>query len=356
MVRTVSEPLTPPGDLPPIPPQRPAQRRHLTIRHFLFTLAVLAALLAVTAAVAVTLGSERIPLAELWDALRGRPLSPEHQTILFELRLPRLALAIVVGAGLAVAGAAFQALLRNPLAEPYVLGVSSGASLGAVAAIMFAAAVPYSRPFFAFGGAALTTLVVYQLGRGRAGESSDKLILAGVITTSFLSAANIFLTMLASSVQLRGITFWLLGDLSLGGGDLLPALSIIVLGATVGIYWNARSLNLLMVGERDALALGVEVGRVRFVIFTLASLITGVVVAVGGSVGYVGLIVPHIIRLAFGTDYRLLIPAAMLGGSILVLAADTVARTAVAPRELPVGAVLAMIGAPLFIYLLRRTN
>jgi iron complex transport system permease protein len=147
-----------------------------------------------------------------------------------------------------------------------------------------------------------------------------------------------------------------LGDLSLGGSGLLPVLVVVVFVAIIGIYSQSRSLNLLMVGERDALSLGVDVSRVRFIVFALASLITGMVVAVGGSVGYVGLIVPHIIRLAFGTDYRLLIPSSMIGGAILVLTADTVARSAIAPRELPVGAVLALIGAPLFLYLLRRTN
>jgi len=333
--------------------------RHLTFRHFVLTILALSLLLFLTVAVSLAFGGERIPLNEIVAALTGRGalLSPEHQVILFQLRIPRMALAIVVGGGLAVAGASYQALLRNPLAEPYVLGISSGAAVGAVLSIIFFSSITaYSRPLFAFAGAAITTLIVYGLGRGRAGESSDKLILAGVITTSFLSAGLIFLTTLASNSQLRGITFWLLGDLSLGGSGLLPALSVVVLIAIIGIYSQSRSLNLLMVGERDALALGVEVGRVRFIVFALASLITGMVVAVGGSVGYVGLIVPHIIRLAFGTDYRLLIPSAMLGGAILVLAADTVARTAIAPRELPVGAVLALIGAPIFLYLLRRTN
>lgn len=326
----------------------------VTSSRTLGTLASLTVVLVVVVCAAALVGSAHISLSEIGSMLiHGRQsVAPEQAVILLDLRLPRIALALVVGGGLAVAGASYQALLRNPLAEPYVLGVSGGAALGAIFAIIFLPSLVFSRPLLAFAGALATTFIVYSLGRGKAGSGTDRLILAGVIVTSFLSAGIVFLTTLATGQQLRGITFWLLGDLSLGGGTLLPVLTAIVLLSIAGIFIFARSLNLMMVSETDAADLGVEVGRVKFVVFTLASLITGVVVAIGGSVGYVGLIVPHIIRLAFGSDYRLLIPASMLGGASIVLLADTVARTAMSPRELPVGAVTALIGAPLFLYLL----
>lgn len=326
----------------------------VTAARTLWTLLFLAALLVILAGAAMLVGSARIAPGEIWQlVLHGRSaLAPESAVILVDLRLPRIALAIVVGGGLAVAGASYQALLRNPLAEPYVLGVSGGAAIGAIFAIIFFPLLAFGRPLLAFAGALAATFAVYGLGRGKAGSGTDRLILAGVIVTSFLSAGIVFLTTLASSQQLRGITFWLLGDLSMGGGGLLPVLTVIVILSVAGIFVCARSLNLMMVSETDATGLGVESGKVKFVVFTLASLITGVVVAIGGSVGYVGLIVPHIIRLAFGSDYRLLIPASMLGGASIVLLADTVARTAISPRELPVGAVTAIIGAPLFLYLL----
>ena len=303
------------------------------------------------------LGSERLPLMKSICALAGQAdcgLSSEQHAILFDLRLPRILLAGTVGICLASAGAAYQALLRNPLAEPYLLGVSNGAAVGTMTAVVFFSRLDWTRPVLAFGGALTASFVVYRLARGRAGATPDRLILAGVIVTTFLSSAIVFITTLMDATRIRSFTFWLLGDLSGTTTNLLLITFVAALVGLIVLALNARSLNLLMLGERDAFDLGVEVSRVRLIVFVGASLLVGASVASSGSVGYVGLVVPHLVRLSFGSDNRLVIVAAAVGGAAFVIVADTVARTIIAPRELPVGAITALIGAPLFIYLLRR--
>lgn len=330
---------------------RSTLKRTLGVCGFLF----LILLFALTAASVV--GSQRLPLFGSLCALVGAPdcaLSSEQQAILFDIRLPRIVLAGLVGACLATAGAGYQALLRNPLAEPYLLGVSNGAAVGTMTALVFFGAHEWSRPVLAFAGALIASFVVYQLARGRAGTTPERLILAGVIVTTFLSSAIVFITTLMDATRIRSFTFWLLGDLS---GTTTSLLLVTFGAAIVGVVvlaLNARSLNLMMLGERDAFDLGVEVSRVRLIVFVAASLLVGASVASSGSVGYVGLVVPHLVRLSFGSDNRMVIIAAALAGAAFVIVADTVARTIIAPRELPVGAITALIGAPLFIYLLRR--
>jgi iron complex transport system permease protein len=280
-----------------------------------------------------------------------------------DIRLPRILLSIVVGASLAVAGTAFQALLRNPLADPYVLGASSGASLGAIATLIVE---PYLAlpmvlaalvtPVGAFLGAAATIAVVYFLGRREGQIDSNTLLLAGIVSASFLSAIIMFLiSTLASRGDLRGMLFWLMGDLSV---SLQPSLRWVLgfgfLAATGIIYTTAADLNLMLNGEKEAMHLGVDVRRVRIVVYLAASILTGLAVSVSGSIGYVGLLVPHVMRIIFGSDHRVLIPTSAFGGAIALVIADTLARTVVAPSELPVGAMTALAGAPLFIYLLRR--
>jgi iron complex transport system permease protein len=282
-------------------------------------------------------------------------LTADQFAILFQIRLPRILLAAAVGGSLATAGASYQALLRNPLAEPYLLGISNGAAVGTMIALVFFGANEWSRPVLAFAGALLATLAVYRLARGRAGATPERLVLAGVIVTTFLSSVIVFVTTMMDVTRIRSFTFWLLGDLSGTSESLLPVSIVIAVVGAILLSLNARSLNLLMLGERDAFDLGVEVGRVRITVFVVASLLVGSSVAASGSVGYVGLVVPHLARLSLGSDNRLTIPAAAIGGALFVIVADTVARTLIAPRELPVGAITALIGAPLFIYLLKRT-
>jgi iron complex transport system permease protein len=285
-------------------------------------------------------------------------LSREQDVILFSLRLPRIGLAIGVGAALAIAGAAFQALLRNPLADPYVLGVSGGAALGSITAIIFASELSYTisyiRPLFGFAGAAIVTMIVYRLGRRE--DDPAHLVLAGVVMSTFISSVIALMTTMADNVKLRNITLWLLGDLSSGAVEgLFFVIIAVAIGASV-LLTQSRALNLMMIGERNAFAMGVETARVRWIVHLTASLLTGAAVSAGGAIGYVGLVTPHLVRLAAGSDNRLVIPASAILGAIMVLIADTIARTALSPRELPTGAITALVGAPVFVYLLLKSR
>lgn len=304
---------------------------------------------------ALSLGGVRLPLGEVWAGLRGSPANSQAAIIVREIRLPRVLLAMLVGSALAVSGTALQALLRNPLADPYVLGISSGAALGAITALWVGGWVASASPLVAFAGALGTVAWVYFLGRRHGRLSSYTLLLAGVITASFLSAIILFVLTLLSTRDVRGIAFWLMGDLSVISNVELQVLSPVVALAVVGLYAYAKDLNVLLLGEEEAAHLGVNVTRVETAVYLLASLLTGVAVSVSGAIGYLGLLVPHLARMFVGSDHRLLLPTGALGGAIVLVLSDTLARTVVAPTELPVGAVTAIAGAPVFIYLLRRT-
>lgn len=338
-----------------------ARRERLTSRRLTVVLIAFAVLLIVIAMVAVNVGSERIaPLAILKIIVseitnRIADVAPEHRVIISEIRLPRVLMAVVVGAALGVSGAAYQALLRNPLADPYILGVSTGAAVGAITAILFAGSIPLSRPLAAFLGAVLTISVVYFLGQGRERGPTERLVLAGIITNTFLSSVVIFLITTASGVRMQSVFSWLIGDLSVDV-RLLPVVAVFISIGIAIILINARSLNLIMTGEQEAMALGVEVKRVKLMVYAASSLITGAAVAVSGVIGFVGLVIPHGVRLAGGSDNRLVIPASALIGGIFLLVCDTVARTLIAPRELHIGVITALVGAPVFVYLLRRTS
>ncbi len=293
----------------------------------------------------VAFGSERLSFLDLSSAER---------TILFDIRIPRVLLAACVGASLAAAGAGLQALLRNPLAEPYLLGVSNGAALGTMLAFVFFEQTEGSRPVLAIIGAGAATFAVYSMARSRAGMNVERLVLSGVIVTTFLSSIIVMLTSVMDAAKLRSFTFWLLGDLSQSTVNGVYLAFIVAVAGTLVLTWQARALNLMMIGERDAFDLGVEVGRVRMIVFVSVAAMVGSTVAASGSVGYVGLIVPHLVRLASGSDNRTVLPFSAIAGAAFVVTADLVARIAIAPRELPVGAITALIGAPLFIYLLRQ--
>ena len=336
-----------------------SRQNRVTLRKTLISCLALFAALLLSIVLMSLIGSEALPVRDSLCALAtfgasSCGLSQDQFDILFQIRLPRILLAAAVGGSLATAGAGYQALLRNPLAEPYLLGISNGAAVGTMIALVFFGTSEWTRPLLAFTGALVATLAVYRLARGRAGATPERLILAGVIVTTFLSSVIVFVTTLMDATRIRSFTFWLLGDLSGSSKALLPIAITIAVAGTLALTLNARSLNLLMLGERDAFDLGVEVGRVRVIVFVVASLLVGSSVAASGSVGYVGLVVPHLARLSLGSDNRISIPAAALGGALFVIVADTIARTIIAPRELPVGAITALIGAPLFIYLLKR--
>jgi iron complex transport system permease protein len=332
----------------------------LTYRRLLIILSLLSLLLVASSLVSLSTGSIRIAPAQILEILT-HPATGSHRsgmeelrTILLEIRLPRILLAITVGMALSVAGASFQALLRNPLADPHVLGVSSGAALGAILSIYFRSHATVSTPVASFLGALITIAAVYYLGGQGKGHSSHSLLLAGIITSSFLSALIIFLQTSLSGQQLQQVTFWLLGDFSTVGVPYLGAIFFLVVICTFLILLASGDLNVLLSGEIEAQHLGVNVRRVKRGVYLLAALLTGLAVSISGSIGYVGLLVPHIVRMAFGSDYRLLIPATALAGAAFAVTADIVARTVVAPAELPIGAVTALTGAPVFIYLLRK--
>jgi iron complex transport system permease protein len=340
----------------------------LTFWRLLVRCGILAAVLFVVVVVALKFGAVPISLYGLGRDLlhlmlrQSSAISSDYGMIVIDIRLPRILLAIFVGASLAVAGTSFQALLRNPLADPYVLGVSSGAALGAVLALIAEPhlALPASlsvllTPLGAFLGAVATIAAVYILGRRQGQIDSSTLLLAGIISASFLSAIIMFLMTTLSGRDLHGMEFWLMGDLSISLQQSLRwVLGVGFVVASGAIYTTAADLNLLLAGEKEAMHLGVDIPRVRLVVYIAASVLTGLAVSVSGAIGYVGLLVPHVMRLIFGSDHRILIPTAAFGGAIALVIADTLARTVVAPSELPVGAMTALAGAPLFIYLLRR--
>jgi iron complex transport system permease protein len=335
--------------------------RPLTVKRLLWTCGGLAVLLLACVVLALKLGAVPVSVTELVLDLgriaigRANELPAEFRMIVFDLRLPRILLGILVGAALSVAGASYQALLRNPLADPYVLGVSSGAAVGSILALIFAPRFEFATPLGAFLGAGTTILGVYFLGRREGQLDTTTLLLGGVICMSFFSAIIIFLMTTLAGRDLRGVTFWLMGDLSTPVSATMQwifGVGLLVAGGA--IYSTSADLNLLIMGEREAIHLGVEVTRVKLVVYVCASLLTALAVSASGAIGYVGLLVPHVVRLIFGADYRLLIPASAICGAIAIVLADTLARTIVPPTELPVGAMTALAGAPLFIYLLRR--
>ena len=342
--------------------------RPLTLRKVLLQCFVLTAILFVVVVVALKFGAVPVSLYALGrDLLRvilgqSSQISSDYGLIVQNIRLPRIILGILVGASLSVAGASFQALLRNPLADPYILGVSSGAAIGAILGLLAEphltltpALAALFTPLCAFLAAAATVIAVYFLGRREGQMDSNTLLLGGVIVSSFFSAMIVFLLSTVTSSNTRGMVFWLMGNLSTSfQKSVYGFLAIGFLVAAGAIYTTANDLNLLLAGEKEAMHLGVDVRRVQLVVYIAASFLTGLAVSVSGAVGYVGLIVPHIMRFIFGSDHRTLIPTAALGGAIAVVLADTLARTVVAPSELGVGAVTAAVGAPLFIYLLRR--
>ena len=334
--------------------------RPLTPRRVFNICALLLGVLFVLVVISLRMGAYPISVWDIVTTLfngalgRREQIPSEFSLVVFGLRLPRIALGILVGAALSTAGAGFQALLRNPLADPYVLGVSSGAALGAIVSLIVLPFTPGAVQVAAFAGAAATIGAVYFLGRRGGQLDSATLLLAGIITASFLSAVIMFLMTILSSRDLRGMAFWLMGDLSSAPAVDLRWLYLLLIVAVGSIYTTSSDLNLILTGEQEASHLGVNVRRVKFVVYVGASLLTGLAVSVSGAIGYVGLLVPHVMRMLFGTDYRVLIPASAIGGAIIVVAADLRARTVVAPTELPVGAMTAIAGAPVFIYLMRR--
>jgi iron complex transport system permease protein len=285
--------------------------------------------------------------------------SPAYEQILLKVRLPRIVLGMLVGAALAVAGSGFQGVLRNPLADPYTLGVSSGASVGAAVIIFFGMQYSlvgaWTLPLVAFLTGLLTLWGVLTLARDGGKIPTNSLILSGVVMQSFLGAIVSFLTAM-SKQTINEIMFWMMGGLSFRGWSYTLMLSPYVLIGIVVIWSCARSLNLLALGERQASHMGLHVERLKMRTLIVSTLLTAAAVSVSGVIGFVGLVIPHIIRLITGPDYRLIVPLSALGGAIFTIWCDTIARSILAPTEIPLGVVTAFIGAPFFAYLLYRNK
>ncbi len=323
-----------------------------------------ALLLALTAA--VSWGSTFIPHGDVWGVV-GRRLSGEnarlgtYDLVVWQLRVPRAVLAALVGAGLGLVGTAVQALVRNPLADPYLLGISSGASLGAVAAIVLGVgaggALGLGLSSAAFVGALATFAVVWAVARRGGNFGPLRLVLAGVAIGQFLSGFTSYLVLQSGDVQqTHSVLFWLMGSLSGASWPLLAAPAVAVPVALLWLQARARGLNALLMGDETAAGLGVDVVRLRRELFTLTSLLTGILVAVSGAIAFVALMVPHVCRMVVGGDHRRLLPVSALLGALLLVVVDIVCRTAMDAQELPVGVVTSLIGAPALLYLLDRRS
>jgi iron complex transport system permease protein len=322
---------------------------------FILTLFALIIMLILSMAI----GSVFIPPTELWRVVTGVAANETFHTILLDIRLPRTVLIALVGAALAGSGATYQGLFRNPLADPYLIGVASGAGLGAIVAM--SVRWPYTMlgllavPLAAFIASLLTVYLVYTFAHIGRTVPTTNLILAGVAISSFATAITTFL-MLRSTGEVRRALGWLLGGVSLIGWDVtLAMIPYLAIGMTM-LTLTGYSLNLLQFGDDQAAQMGLNVRRAKFVIIIAASLVTAAAVSFAGIIGFVGLVVPHIVRIWWGVDYRRLIPLSILGGASVLLFADVLARIVLAPQELPVGIVTALAGAPFFLWVLRRAK
>jgi len=306
----------------------------------------------------VRLGSVSLTSLEVMDALAGRG-DPVARDIVVRLRLPRVLLGVLVGGGLAVSGATFQALLRNPLAEPYILGISGGASVGAVLVLAFGwvAAGSWALPLAAFAGALLAIALVFRVATATDRAMDVRvLLLAGVVVAAFFSACIAFILSISPARTVQSAVLWIMGSLSGATWRSVLLTTVYTTPAVVVLLGLARSLNLLAIGEETAHHLGADVEGVKRTSLAVAALITASGVAVAGVVGFVGLVVPHAVRLLVGSDHRSLLPLSFLAGAAFLTLADLAARLALAPTEIPIGVITAFVGVPFFLVLLRRST
>jgi iron complex transport system permease protein len=327
---------------------------YLTWARLARVLGVLFGVLVLSLLASVTIGPVRLDWHRALDV--GAAANPDA-LILFRARIPRVLLAAVVGGALATAGTALQALLRNPLADPHLVGISGGAALAGVSALAFAPAVlgrSVLVPAAAFAGALVSIWLVVRLALVGGRIESYALLLIGVIYNAFTGALLMFINSIVDVFQAHGILFWLMGNVANQEYGLVAALAAYTLAGLGLLALRARDLDCLSLGDARAAELGVAVERVRWQVFLASALLVGAVVSVSGMIGFVGLVVPHVLRLLIGADHRVLLPASYLAGAIFLVWADTVARTALGATEIPVGVVTALTGAPVFAYLLRR--
>ena len=327
-----------------------------------FLLAGLLIVLVLSVTFAVTVGPIYISAATVWKIIGSHVLgiaqgdwSAGQDNIVWLIRLPRVLLAGIVGAGLAVVGVTMQATVRNPLADPYILGTSSGASLGAVAVIVlgYNFIAPYSLSVTAFIGALASFVIVFLMAQTGGRVSATRLILAGVATAYILTAVTSFILFIGEDRAIRVVLFWMLGTLAGAKWEFLTLPAGALAAGIIVLIFQSRSMNAMLAGEETATALGVDTQAFRRQLLVITALLTGVMVAVSGAVGFVGLMMPHITRLIVGSDHRKVLPAAALFGAIFLIWVDVAARMIVRPQELPLSVVTALLGAPFFLWLLR---
>lgn len=323
----------------------------------------LALLLAVAAIMSLATGAAAVDLGDVLRAIFGLDVDVQSAAVIQMIRLPRMLLAIVVGGALAGAGAALQGLFRNPLADPSLIGVSSGAALGAVAVIVFggaiAAAIPFAAsplllPFAAFIGGLAATFAMQRIAQFGGQSATATLLLAGIAINALAGAATGLFVYISDDTQLRDFTFWSMGSLAAGGWQGFSLAALPIAAALVLIVFCARPLNAMLLGEREAMHLGVPVQRLKNLAMVASALAVSSAVAVSGVIGFVGIVVPHLVRMVAGPDHRIVLPGSVLAGATLLLVADMFARTIVAPAELPIGLVTSAIGSPFFLWLLIR--
>ena len=356
-----------------------ASQSRITQLRFWLLLGGLTALLLVSITLGVTLGPVDIPVGAVWRIAASETINvlsditslelnswvnieanwtKAQFNIIWLIRFPRVLMGVFVGAGLAVVGVTMQALVRNPLADPYILGISSGASVGAVMVLAFGAfafAGMYAISVGAFLGAILTFLIVFLLAQSNGRLNPARLILAGVAVAYFFSGLTSFITLTSDNRELaRAVLAWLLGSLAGTDWEELTLPTAVLFFGSVYLVLQARGLNALIVGDETAATLGVDLTRFRRSLFGVVSLVTGVMVAVSGAIGFIGLMIPHIVRLMVGTDHRRVLPVSIFVGSIFLILVDVIARTAFDPVELPVGVITSLLGGPFFLWLLHR--
>ena len=326
-------------------------------------LAGLTVLLGFSFLLALAIGAMPIPLREVIAILFGQDADSQSQAIILGLRLPRAVLAILVGAGLGLSGAALQGLFRNPLADPGLIGISGGAALGAVSVIvlghMLVAIIPFAAdprlmPLAAFAGGLIATFATERLAHHRGVAATGTLLLAGIAINAIAGAVMGILIFMSDDNQLREITFWTMGSLAKGGWSGALLAGPFVLLAIIVMLRYAQALNAMLLGEREAMHLGVSVERLKRIVMVASALAVGASVAVTGIIAFVGVVVPHLVRMAAGPDHRIVLPGSALLGASLLLIADSLARIIVVPAELPIGLVTSLIGSPFFLYLLLR--
>jgi iron complex transport system permease protein len=326
--------------------------KRLNLSKYLLILASLTVVMFASILIGLLVGPTSVGIREFIEAFFNPQNNSSSYQIIFDIRLPRVLFAVAVGGGLSIAGAAFQAILMNPLAEPYILGISSGGTFGAVLSFLLGLSF-IGTQLFAFSGALIVVFLVFLLGR-RFGElEPNQLLLSGVMIGAFFSA-GILLMMSLLNDSLRTAVFWLIGNLSLAQKENLKFVLPVTLIVSAILIINSNKYNILSLGNDSAKQLGINASLLKNVTYILGSIMIGSIVSVSGIIGFVGLLVPHVCRMIFGLDNRIVLPASFFIGAAYLTLADTIARTAASPMELPVGAITAIIGAPIFIYLLRK--